>query len=77
MSRPREYLSIGGEKVLTRWDLTDKLLSLYEEDWNNPDKSRDSLVEELVSLHTLGVKGCEDMTIDELKHEIEEQQENA
>ena len=57
--------------------LIKKLIGIYEEDWNNPDKRRDSLVEELVSLHTLGVKGCEDMTIDELKHEIEEQQENA
>jgi hypothetical protein len=57
--------------------LIKKLIGIYEEDWNNPDKSRDSLVEELASLHIQGVKGCNDMTVEELKYEIEEQQENA
>ena len=48
--------------------LIKKLIGIYEEDWNNPDKSRDSLVEELASLHIQGVKGCNDMTVEELKY---------
>ena len=75
MSRPREYLYIGGEKVESRWDLMEQLLSIYEESWQNAEHK--SLVEELLQVYRRGVRGCEDMTIDELKHEIEEQQENA
>ena len=54
--------------------LIKKLIGIYEEDWQNAQHKR--LVDELMQVHIQGVKGCKDMTIDELKHEIEEQQEN-
>ena len=55
--------------------LVKKLTDLYEDDWNNPDRTRESLVEELASLHVQGVKASKDMTSKELIREIEGQQE--
>ena len=55
--------------------LIKKLIGIYEKDWQNAQHK--SLVDELMQVHIQGVKGCKDMTIDELKHEIEEQQGNV
>jgi len=54
--------------------LIKKLIGIYEKSWQNSQHK--SLVDELMQVHIQGVKGCNDMTIHELEHEIEEQQEN-
>lgn len=51
--------------------LIKKLIAIYEESWQNAEHK--SLVDELIQVHIQGIKGCNYMTIDELKNEIEEQ----
>ena len=51
--------------------LIKKLIGIYEKSWQNAQHK--SLVDELIQVHIQGVKGCNYMTIDELKHEIKEQ----
>ena len=52
--------------------LIKKLIAIYEESWQNAEHK--SLVDELIQVFIEGIKGCNNMTIDELKNEIKEQQ---
>ena len=64
------------EKMIeSKESMVDETIDIYKEDWNNPDKTRESLVEELEMLHKHGVQGFDNMTYDEVEYEYNEQKE--
>jgi len=61
--------------IESKESMVDETIDIYKEDWNNPDKTRESLVEELEMLHKHGVQGFDNMTYDEVEYEYNEQKE--
>jgi len=55
--------------------MVNETIDIYKEDWNNPDRTRGSLVEELEMVHRRGLRGFDNMTYDEIQCEYEQQKE--
>ena len=58
---------------LAIYRMIEELIDIYKKDWDNPDKTKESLVEELEMAHRRGVKGFDSMTYDEIQYEYNDQ----
>ena len=67
-------LTIINQKDIDR--MIEELIDIYKKDWDNPDKTTASLVEELEMAHRRGVKGFDSMSYDEIQYEYNDQLEH-